>query len=80
VTPAALNLEQAAAYLGGLSQSYVRRLVADGELTAVRSGKRLVFPVALLDSYLDANLTTAQPKPTAPAARPRRRPRAKAAA
>jgi excisionase family DNA binding protein len=60
--PAALNLEQAAAYLGGLSTSYVRRLVAEGKLTAARVGSRVVFPVAHLDAYLDANLTTV-PKP-----------------
>jgi excisionase family DNA binding protein len=74
--PAALNLEQAAAYLGGLSQSYVRRLVAEKKLTARRAGKRLVFPVVYLDRFLadPEYLTTSEPEP-----RPRRRQRAKVA-
>jgi excisionase family DNA binding protein len=61
-----------------VSQSYTRRLVAEGKLQAVRIGQRLVFRVEDLDRFLADNLTTAQPEPPVPAARPRRRQRAKA--
>jgi excisionase family DNA binding protein len=73
--PAALNLAEAARYLGGLSTSYVRQLVAEKKLTARRTGKRLVFPIVHLDRFLadPEYLTTSEP-----AARPRRRQRAKA--
>jgi excisionase family DNA binding protein len=48
-----LNYEEARAYLGGMSERKLRRLVADGAIPATRIGGRHVrFLRAALDAYI----------------------------
>jgi excisionase family DNA binding protein len=51
----ALNLANARAYLGDVSDPYIRQLAASGELPSIRLGKRLVFKQSDLDTYLNAH-------------------------
>jgi excisionase family DNA binding protein len=59
VAPRLLDLEAAAKYLGGISSSTLRALIADGHIRAVRlpsvrhpgvSGRRLLIDVSDLDA------------------------------
>jgi excisionase family DNA binding protein len=49
-----LDVDAAAAYLGGISTKEVRRLHWRGELKAVRIGRRVLFTVADLSHFVDS--------------------------
>jgi excisionase family DNA binding protein len=51
ITPAGLNLRQAAIFLG-VSAMTVRRMVKRGELLPARFGRRVVFPRVELERRL----------------------------
>lgn len=53
VAPRAVSIPMAAELLG-VSESMVRRLLADGDFPHVRFGERVVVPLAALDSWLAA--------------------------
>ena len=52
ITPAALKLSAACAYLGGIKPVSMRRLVARGLIKPNRALRHLIFPVAELDRFL----------------------------
>jgi excisionase family DNA binding protein len=60
--PALLTVDQARAYLGGLSQSELRQLYTRGELACIRLGRRkgVRFRAADLDAYIDRRRTPAK--------------------
>ena len=50
--PAALKLKPASAYLGGLSQATVRRLIDRGELKRITAVRHILISKAELDRFL----------------------------
>jgi len=48
----ALKLKDACAYLGGISPSSMRRLIARRLLTPIRALRHILIPVAELDRFL----------------------------
>jgi excisionase family DNA binding protein len=53
----ALNYEDAARYLGGLSVEMVRQLKESGEIGYAKIGRRTVFPIESLDDFLKRKTT-----------------------
>jgi excisionase family DNA binding protein len=50
--PKAVNIDQAAVLLGGVSRAHVYRLITRGELRTVKSGARRIVPVTAIEEYL----------------------------
>lgn len=53
ITPRALKLADACAYLGGLSKSTVRRAVKRGLLTPCQATRNWLFQIEELDEFLE---------------------------
>ena len=54
--PLLWNLNETARQLGGISTRTVRRLVAAGELTRVRIGRRVLIPDQSIQAYIERNM------------------------
>ncbi len=62
-----MNLNEASAHLS-LSQSFIRRLVSEGQIEYTRSSSqssKLLFKREWLDAYLEARMSTVNPTGTA---------------
>jgi len=57
VSPGALKLKEARAYLGGLSVPTMHRLIGRGLLKPNRATRHLLFPVSELDRFLRDGMT-----------------------
>jgi excisionase family DNA binding protein len=53
----ALRVSEAAAALG-ISRRLLQSLVQEGRVPHVRLGRRVVFPVTVLQAWLDSNITS----------------------
>jgi excisionase family DNA binding protein len=51
-----LDVGQAREALGGISRGLLHRLVAEGELKAVKVSRRTMFRASDLQAYVDANV------------------------
>jgi excisionase family DNA binding protein len=52
ITPGALEIKEAAAYLGGISQNTVRRLIERGLIKPNRALRHILISKAELDRFL----------------------------
>jgi len=52
ITPGALKIKEAAAYLGGISQITVRRLIERGLIKPTRALRHILISKAELDRFL----------------------------
>ena len=56
LSPALLAYPEAQAYLGGLSRSTLKLLVARGTLRSITIGRRRLLPLSELDRYVSERL------------------------